>query len=183
MDLLAHALYGVTGCSRLGLAGGREGLRARRWYREPTVWWSAMFGLAPDIVSMWVPFAVHVMTGPEEHFFHHFGGNWLVVYRAVHGLVVAAAVSAALLVWRRSLFVPSLAWTLHVLVDAVSHGQGKFQTMLFYPLSEWGIPGFSWWRTPWLFLSCWGVLAITWLALVLWRRTAGRDNREEAELT
>ena len=170
MDLLAHALYGVTGCSRIGLAGGLEGLRARRWYREPTVWWSAAFGLAPDALSLWVPFAVHVLTESEGHFFHSLGGNWLAVYHAAHSLVGAAAVSAMFFLFRRSLFVPSLAWAVHVLVDAASHGQGRFQTLPFYPISDWGVPGFSWWRTPWLFWSCWAVLPVTWVAIALWRR-------------
>jgi hypothetical protein len=170
MDLAAHALYAATVCSRTGLAGGRTGAPCRRWYRDGTVWWAVAFGLLPDVLSMWVPFAVHVISGQPGNFFHHFGGDWLTVYRTVHSLVIALAVSAALLAWRRSLFIPSLAWAVHVLLDAVSHGQGKYQTLLFYPLTSWGIDGIAWWRTPWFFVAYWAVLPVTWLTLVLVRR-------------
>ncbi|MFC1452074.1 hypothetical protein ACFLSJ_01865 [Verrucomicrobiota bacterium] len=169
MDLLAHGLYGVTVCSRAGLAGGRRG-SPRRWYRESTVWWAFLFGLLPDILSMWVPFAVHVVAGPPGIFFHHFGGGWLVVYRVVHSLVAAAAVSCTVLVLRRRLFVPSLAWSLHVVLDAISHGEGKWQTLLFYPFSSWGIDGIGWWHTPWLFITYWAVLPAAWSTLRVWRK-------------
>ena len=120
MDLLAHALYGATVCSETGLAGRRAGSPASDWYRDRSLWWALAFGVLPDAVSMWVPFAVHVAVGPEGIFFHHFGGVWLVVYRLMHNLIVPLVVSGILCVWRRRLFAPSLAWTLHVLCDAVS---------------------------------------------------------------
>ena len=171
MDLLSHALYGVTVCSRIGLAGGRRGTPGgRRWYREPTVWWALLFGLTPDIISMWIPFAIHAVSETGVNFFHWFGGDWLTVYRATHSLVVATGVAGLLFVCRRSLFVPSLAWAIHVVVDAVSHGQGKFQNLPFYPVSQWGFNGVSWWRHPWVFFVCWGVLPATWVAIAIWRR-------------
>ena len=170
VDILAHALYGVAVCSRTGLAGGRAGSTAGRWYRDRTVWWAAAFGVLPDVLSMWVPFAVHAITGSPGSFFHYFGGTWLVVYRGAHSLVIALAVSGTLLAWRRSLFVPSLAWTLHVLLDAISHGGSRFLTPLFYPFSSWAIEGIAWWRTPWFFATYWAVLAVIGLTLALRRR-------------
>ncbi|NCC51287.1 MAG: hypothetical protein EOM20_08740 [Spartobacteria bacterium] len=170
MDLIAHALYGATVCSKKGLAGKRDGSSARHWYLDKTVWWAILFGLLPDMLSMWIPFAVYTITGPQEHFFRYFGGPWLTVYRVVHSLVCAAAVSGILYKVRRPLFVPSLAWMLHVLMDAISHGVGKYQTLLFYPFSTWGIDGIPWWRSPWLLPMSWLLLPVIWMALWWWRR-------------
>ena len=171
MDILAHALYGATLCSETGLAGGRSGSTAPRWFRDRTLWWSLVFGVLPDGVSMWIPFTAYTIAGVERNYFLHYGGGWLTVYRAVHNLIVPLTVSAILFVLRRRLFVPSLAWTIHVVMDAVSHGAGKYQTLLFYPFSSWGIEGISWWRAPWFFAGYWLVLLAIWILIAVWRRT------------
>lgn len=175
MDLLAHGVYAATVCSRTGLSGGLKG-HPGRWYQDPTVWWAALFGLLPDILSMWVPFAVHVVAGPEGNFFHLYSGAWLVVYRLVHSLLPAATISALCCVYRRWLFVPSLAWGVHVLLDAVSHGEGKFKTLLFYPFSSWGIDAIDWWRTRWFFIGYWALVPLIWLGLMLCRRALARNS-------
>jgi len=170
MDILAHALYGATFCSRVGLAGVRGGLSGRRWFREPSVWLAVLFGLLPDILSMWVPFAVHHFSRTPGNFFANYGGGWLVVYRAVHSLVPALGVSLLIgLVWRRG-FLPSLAWGLHILCDAVSHGDGKFQTLPFYPFSTWGIVGIPFWKNAGFVAAYWAVLVVIWMGLWHWRR-------------
>ena len=170
MDIAAHVLYGVTVCSRAGLAGGRGGTRGIRMWREPTVWWAAFFGLLPDMASMWIPFIVHAISGAPGNFFHYFDGHWLVVYRLFHSLVMSLGVAAIVWVWRRPFFAATLAWPLHVVMDSVSHSAGKFQTLLFYPFSEWGINGIAWWRHPDFVLGYWLALAATWLTLFAWRR-------------
>ncbi|OGV60963.1 MAG: hypothetical protein A2283_09940 [Lentisphaerae bacterium RIFOXYA12_FULL_48_11] len=170
MDLLTHAMYGATVCSRAGLAGGRKGSGKRHWFKDSTVWWAVLFGLGPDIVSMWIPLAMHTLSGNEENFFYLFDGNWLVVYRLSHSLIMAAVVSSVLFLCRSLLFVPSLAWTVHVVMDAVSHGTGKFQTLLFYPFSRWGVDGVNWWQAPWVLQVACVSLPLIWLALMLWRR-------------
>jgi len=172
MDILAHALYGVTVCSRAGLAGGREGTRGARLWREPTAWWALAFGLLPDVVSMLIPFLLHAVSGADGNFFRHFDGGWLTVYRVMHSLVLSLAVAGLLRAWRPRLFAASLAWPLHVAMDAVSHNDGKFQTLLFYPFSDWGINGIAWWQHREFFFGYWIVLAATWAALFAWRRRA-----------
>lgn len=180
MDILAHGLYGVTACSRLGLAGGREGTRGVRWWREPTVWWALFFGLLPDMASMWIPFILHVASGVDGNFFRYFDGGWLLVYRAAHSLVVALGVSGLLFALRRRLFVASLAWSLHILMDAISHVEGKFQTLVLYPLSNWGIQGIAWWRHRWFVWGYWAVLVGVWLTLSAWRRAKRREKTPSA---
>lgn len=175
MDVLAHGLYGVTVCSRLGLAGGRAGTGGKRWWREPTVWWALLFGLLPDMVSMWIPFLWHIGSGAQGNFFRYFDGGWLTVYRVMHSLVVALGVSAALFLCCRKLFVVSLAWPLHIVSDAISHVEGRFQTLVLYPFSNWGIDGIAWWKHRWFVWAYWAVLVAAWVGLFVWRR-AGRKT-------
>jgi hypothetical protein len=163
-------MYGATAFSRTGLAGGRKGCAGRRWYGDPTVWWAILFGLMPDILSMWTPFAMYFISGRDDNYFLLFGGGWLIFYHAVHSLVAAAAVSGLCFALCRPIFIPSLAWTLHVLIDSVSHGTGKWHTMLFYPFSTWGIEGINWWEHPGLIQAFWMILPAVWFALSLWRR-------------
>jgi len=169
MDILAHALYGVTCCSRSGLAGGSTGLPGIPWYRDPSVGWALLFGLLPDIVSMWIPFALHYGAGTSENFFVHYGGNWLEVYRWMHSLVPALMAAGLIRLLYKPLFIPSLAWVVHILCDAVSHGEGKFQTTLFYPFSSWGIRGIPFWRHPEFILGYWAVLAGMITGIIVWR--------------
>lgn len=165
MDIMAHALYGATFCSRTGLAGGKSGFSGRRWFLDSSVWLSMLFGMLPDILSMWIPFTVHFVSGAAGNFFVSYGGGWLVVYRMVHSLVVALGFSLLVgLVWRRG-FLPSLAWVVHILCDAVSHGAGKFQTRIFYPFSTWGIVGIPFWRSPGFVAGYWLALVVIWAGL------------------
>ena len=63
MDILAHALYGATLCSRTGLGGGLacRGAPARR--PDWTVWAAAGFGVLPDLASIGLVFALMLARG------------------------------------------------------------------------------------------------------------------------
>lgn len=169
MDLLAHAMYGATVCSRTGIAGGSKGA-GRRWTSDWTVWCAAMFGILPDILSMGTPFILFLATGVQGNFFHEMDGNNIVIYRYAHSLLVAFAAIGILRFIYRPIFIPSLAWPLHVVIDALTHGSGKFQTTIIYPLSDWGFEGIRWWRHPEVVLGYWLLLPLIWLVLRIWRR-------------
>ena len=169
MDLLAHAVYGATVCSRTGLAGGSRGA-ARPWVADWTLWCAILFGILPDAVSMGLPFLDWWRAGMQGNFFHDFGGRDVVVYRCAHSLITALAVSGLLRLACKPLFVPSLAWALHVVMDALTHGTGKFQTTVFYPLSTWSFDGIRWWEHPGVVLAYWLFLPVFWVALRVWRR-------------
>ena len=149
-------LYGATVCSRSGVAGGAEGSPGRgvrSLLKDRSLWFALLFGLLPDVVSMWPSFFIFWMEGARGNFFVEFGGPALAVYRTMHSLLVALAAAGGLrLIWK-PLFVPSLAWPLHLVMDSVTHGSGKFQTMLFYPLSFFHIEGIRWWRHRWIVLA------------------------------
>ncbi len=170
MDLLAHAAYGATACSRTGVAGGRKG-GPRSWVADWTVWLAALFGIMPDLLSMGPAFVGYLREGMPGNFFHHMGYNDVIVYRYVHSLVVALTVALVLRLAWKPLFVPSLAWPVHLVMDALTHGSGKFETTLLYPLSAWHVEGIRWWQHPELVLGYWLVLPVLWLGLHLWRRS------------
>jgi hypothetical protein len=176
MDVFAHAVYGATVCSRTGMAGGSKA-HGRRWIADWTLWTAALFGILPDALSMGLPFLAFWQAGMPDNFFHNFGGEDIVRYRYAHSLIIALAVSLALRLAWKPLFIPSLAWPLHVVMDAFTHGPGKFHTTLFYPLSDGGPNGIRWWEHPYLVLAYWLALPAIWLGLQIWRR------RTAAQLT
>ena len=176
MDVLAHALYGATACSRTGLAGGLKGTGRRPWLSDWTVWCSAAFGVLPDAVSLGPPIVAFLLGGGTGNFFATVGGDSIVRYRWMHSLIVALAASGILRLAWKPLFVPSLAWALHVLADALTHASGKFQTTFFYPLSSWHFDGIRWWLHPGLMIAYWMLLPIIWFALSAWRRRRRRET-------
>jgi|GEM_PF-452488 len=175
MDLLAHAMYGATLCSRTGLGGGVKlkspaGNRPQSWAGDWTVWAAVFFSLLPDVVSLWPPFIFFWLQGSPGNFFREISGHHLVCYRYMHSLLVALAVAGICwLIWQ-PLFVPALAWPVHVCMDAITHGLGKFQTTLFYPLSSWAVDGIRWWEHPEAVLSYWLLLPGFWLGLRVLRQ-------------
>jgi hypothetical protein len=173
MDIVAHALYGATVCSRTGLAGGlrRTDCKAQRsWAADWTVWCASFFGVLPDIISLGIPSLPYWLAGTPGDFFHNVDPQVINLYRYMHSMITAVAVVILCrLVWK-PLFIPSLAWVLHVCIDAFMHGSGIFQTMLFYPLSTWGPGGIRWWEHPNLVLAYWLVLPVVWFGLTMLRR-------------
>lgn len=176
MDILSHAIYGATVCSRHGFAGGRRGYlnEGRRWYTDSTIWWAAFFGVWPDIVSMGPSFVAFFFSDMPGNYFSEVNETTLVLYRYIHSMVIALPCCTLVGCLRKSLFFPSLAWPLHIVVDATTHGTGKFQTIPFYPLFDWRIEGINWWEHPTIFFGYWAALPIIWLSLWMWRRTGKR---------
>ena len=178
MDILAHALYGATLCSRTGLAGGRGGAGMKRgaFSRDWTVWVAVAFGAMPDLTSIGVSFAQMLMNGSSPSF-HALPPHVFVIYHCTHSLVTAGVFLVLLRALARPLIVPALAWPLHILMDSFSHGEGRWQTLMLYPLSDWHYHGLNWWQSSGLMLAYWGILPVLWIGIHLWRnvrRTTAR---------
>jgi hypothetical protein len=171
LDILAHAVYGATLFSRIGLAGGRKGGAATRHRFDWTIWAAVAFGLMPDLASIGVTFAQLVLSGNAPSF-HNIPSYVFVLYRLTHSLIVAGLFLLLVRVTARPLVVPALAWPLHILMDTVSHGNGMWQTPMLFPLSDWHFRGINWWEHPGVMLTYWGLLPVLWLAIHLWRRRA-----------
>jgi hypothetical protein len=90
VDILAHALYGATLCSRTGLAGGRRGtaVAGASFSRDWTVWTAAGFGILPDMTSIGISFIQTLILG-EWPSFHAIPPYVFVLYHCSHSLVVA----------------------------------------------------------------------------------------------
>lgn len=177
MDILAHALYGATVCSRTGLAGGRKGrpsggplILSFDW----TVWAAAGWGIVADLASIGLFFARLAIRG-DPPTFHAIPPYVFVLYHCTHSLIVACLCLWLLRLLWRPLFVPALAWPLHIVMDSVSHGDGRWQTLLFFPVSDWHFHGVNWWQHPGLVSAYWGMLPVLWIGLYFWRR-AGRGD-------
>lgn len=182
MDLLAHAVYGATVCSRTGLAGGAQGAppsTRRHWATDPTVWLAVLFGLLPDVISLGPPWLAYLANGREGAYWRTLGDDVFVRYRFTHSLIIAFAAAGLLRLLWKPVFLPSLAWPLHVVMDALTHGAGRFQTPIFFPLSTWGFDSIRWWEHPRFVIAYWAALPLIWLGLWVWRRARaqGTDAR------
>lgn len=179
MDLLAHALYGSTICSKSGLAGGRKG-SGRGFMTDWTFWCACAFGIMPDIFSMGVRFVVFRLNGTPGHFFGNFDENDMMLYRYMHSMITGAVVVLIARLAYKPLFIPSLAWLVHVLLDSLTHNLGKWRTTLFYPITDWAFEGLAWWRYEEVVMTYWIILPITWSGIVIWRyysrALAGHDG-------
>ncbi len=173
MDTLAHALYGATLFSRTGLAGGRRG--ARRGF-DWTVWAAAAFGLLPDAASIGVHFTAYFL-GSHDIRFMAIPDYVFTLYKATHSVVVAAACVGAIRLVCRPLWVPALAWPLHIAMDIFTHARGRWQTPFLYPVSDVAFDGINWWMVPWLIRAYWALLPALWIGIVLMRRHARRASR------
>ena len=89
--------------------------------------------------------------------------------RPRRGTRFAAAALAALVL--AAILVPALAWPLHILMDSFSHGDGRWQTLMLYPFSDWHFHGVNWWQHPGVMLLYWGILPVLWIVIRLWRRS------------
>jgi hypothetical protein len=179
MDILAHAVYGATFCSRTGFAGGRLGAGPgpRPFSLDWTVWAAIGFGVLPDMASIGASFA-RILASGDTPSFQTIPPHVFMLYHYTHSLVVAGLLLAALSAIARPLVVPALAWPLHIAMDAFSHGDGRWQTLMLFPFSDWHIHGVNWWQHPGVMLLYWGALPVLWFGLHTWRRhSGGRPGR------
>ena len=174
MDILGHALYGATICSRTGLAGGRRGAINQDGSRKRfdwTIWAAAGFSLVPDVFSLGLYFLPLMIRGGEPDW-HGIPTQIYILYWFMHNLLVACLCAVLFRILWRPLFLPAMAWPLHVVLDAFLHGPGRFQTPLFYPVSDFRIHGISWWEHSEITLLYCSILPVLWVLLFLWRRSS-----------
>ena len=109
MDILAHALYGVTLFSRSGLAGGRKGwsARCRSSMRDWTLWAAAGFGILPDMTSIGVYFS-HMWIQGDSPSFHALPSYVFLLYHCTHSLMFAGLMLLVLRLIARPLVIPAL---------------------------------------------------------------------------
>lgn len=171
MDTLFHGVIGAALCSRTGLAGGRKGPGdgvGRRQFSDWTLWAAFFFGVLPDLASLGIHFAMDWFTGNGVRW-HGIPPFIFVLYNLTHSLAGLALCYGLLVGWKRALWLPALAWPIHVLTDMPTHGGGRFMTPILWPFSDWALAGWSWWEHPWLFYGSWMVAGVLWLAVIVLR--------------
>ena len=171
MDTLLHGVVGAALCSRTGLAGGRRGpvdAQGRRAFVDWTLWAAFFFGIFPDLASLGIHFMMDAFSGNGVRW-HGIPGFVFFLYDVTHSLLGIAVCCGLLVAWKRALWLPALAWPLHVLTDVPTHGDGRFITPIFWPFSDWGFAGWSRWLHPPLFYGGWFVAGVSWLVVVALR--------------
>jgi hypothetical protein len=140
MDILAHMLW-----ANYGARAGNVKLEKKK---KPLIHlgWVTFFGVFPDLFAFAIPMilaAPKIISSGLSRDNHHFGISE-VLYQYSHSLVLWAVVF--LVVWaiyKRPRY-ELLGWTLHILIDIPSHGNGFYLTPFLFPVSEYrfthGIP-------------------------------------------
>lgn len=162
MDTLAHGLWGGAG---FHASGGKKFTAA------------FLLGMAPDLLSFGVYFALHPLWLAGRLFGGRAGPPPLATlppylfaaYNVTHSLVVWAL--AFVILWalfRRPVWV-WLAWGLHILCDIPTHTLRYFPTPYLWPFPTPFVDGISW-ATPWFMAANYAALAAVYLAIVFYAR-------------
>lgn len=171
MDTLAHALIGAAICSRTGLAGGRRGPRdaaGNPTWKDWTLPAAALFGALPDLTSLAIPLAYRTLTqSPVWDPMH----EWtLLAYRFNHSMLGIGILALLFIGCCRKLWLPFLAWPLHVLCDIPTHGSGStYITPILWPFTLRGFAGWNWWENPYVLYGSWLLVALLWTAIAMLR--------------
>lgn len=167
VDTLAHGLWG-------GLTAG--------WKKRFGL--AFLFGVAPDLCSFGALMAIRIVTGtfvPGKPPIETIPGWLYTAYDFSHSLIVIGAIWIVLRFTTRELWVPFLAWPLHILCDIPTHSQAFFPTPFLFPLSDYTFNGFSWAQRWFMILnySCLLALALAWIVYRHRRRRAvGAHHRK-----
>jgi len=179
MDTVAHALYGVTFFSRIGFAGcffkKKNDSPVKRRNMDWTIFAAAGFSVLPDLASIGIYF-LNLILNSQSPTFHNLPRYVFDLYNATHSLLVAALVCLILRKIWKPLFIPSLAWIVHIALDIFTHGHGRFQTPLLWPFSEYAFNGLNWWQHPWVVAAYWGALPLLWTFIYFHRRRMRLQN-------
>ena len=133
-------------------------------FRNQTpLWIPLLFAAIPDSTSWGVWFVQIIATGKFRETFKNFRKRppdfsalprWIwTLYGASHSVFSFAAVFVVLSLITGTIFVPALAWGLHILMDIFTHSREFLGTPFLWPLSDWKFPGFSWGRAWFIVLN------------------------------
>ena len=155
MDIISHGLYG-------GVAFGRNS--------KISYWKAFFFGVAPDLFSFGILFALSILSiasgpdfsdGPPDpasipQYVHS-------LYNVTHSLIVAISVIGVVWLVRGKPLLELFAWPLHIMVDIPTHSSDFFPTPFLWPISNFHVDGISW-GMPYIFFSNIALLIVlyTW---------------------
>lgn len=159
MDVFAHGLWSYAVFSKT----------KHRWL-------AALFGVLPDVLSF----------GP--HFFwelgnHGFGrpslasipGYVFAMYNFTHSLIPVSLVLLVVYLLTRKVWLPLLAWLMHVLVDIPTHTAAFFPTPFLWPFETPFVSGVSWGNPVFMALN-YGSLILVYALYVFRKEKRRRES-------
>ncbi|MDD2235908.1 MAG: hypothetical protein PHP44_08485 [Kiritimatiellae bacterium] len=186
MDTITHTMLGAALFSRTGLAGGLRGAVRRNGSPRLVDWtfWAALFfGAFPDVASLGIHLIPRLLLDGY--------GMWrdippyiFTLYRCTHSLVIIAVCLLFVRLLFRPLFIPMLAWPFHVITDVFTHGPGRFQTPILYPVSDFKYAGVNWWEHPEITTTAWAVTVAFWMAILglrYWNQISWKRELEKTQ--
>ncbi len=137
------------------------------FHNQGPLWLPLLFGAIPDI-SSWGILFIHLLakgklksTFMKRDWKHPDFSDlpkWIwTLYGATHSIFSFAAIFAILSLATGNIFVPALAWGMHILFDLPTHSREVLGTPFLWPVSDWKFPGFSWGRL-WFVLLNYGAI-------------------------
>lgn len=149
MDIFSHALW----------AGLSSRLVNTRLKRKINVYWTALWGVFPDLFAFTIPFIwmiwnrivnnvdfSQMMPKNVEPIVNHLPVFQLAnsLYNISHSLIIFFLVFGIVwLLFRKPVWV-MMGWLFHILIDIPTHSYAFYPTPIFWPLSNWKFNGISW---------------------------------------
>jgi hypothetical protein len=154
MDIISHALWSSALFKSVNLK-----LNKKRF----NIWKAALFGMFPDIFAFVVPGIIFFFIIIFQTQFNFVNLSTIIqsppysdiiemLYNISHSLIIFTLVFLLIwLIFRKPIWI-MFGWFLHILIDIPTHLIGHFATPLFWPISNFRINGFIYWREPWFMI-------------------------------
>jgi len=143
MDFISHGLWG-------GIAFGRK--------NKINFWWSFFIGIAPDILSFGVFFAMTILGfvdrpnfGVGPHDSNSFPSIIYILYNITHSLIIFGVIFLMVWIILKKPFLPLFAWGIHIILDIFTHSFDFFPTPFLWPISDFKLDAWMW-GSYWIFI-------------------------------
>lgn len=155
MDFVSHALWGATIIRK-----------------KPEVWWAALFGALPDLLT-----AVYGFFKTKKNYFKYLkdiaenerpNESYFKVYYFFHSFIPISVIALIILIIKPALVIITIPYYLHIIMDIFMH-RGVWATRIFYPLSNFHFQGKNWWQHKWIIIFNWAALIVTNLIIFLFK--------------
>ncbi len=133
------------------------------------------FGTLPDLV-VFMPAVVYLFLNriAFDPQLYNEKASWVFqyaynAYNYTHSLVIFAVIFLLVYAIRRKMYLPMLAWGLHILMDIPTHPD-FYQTPFLFPISDYRFPWGISWGQPVFFAVNYGVLALSFILIYVYRK-------------
>jgi len=148
------------------------------FHSQTPLWIPILFGAIPDATSWGIFFFQMIASGKLRSTWkeaRHYERSdflkmpqWLsTLYGASHSIFSFAVVFGILTFITGEIFVPALAWGMHILFDIFTHSREFLGTPFLWPVSDWKFPGFSWGRWWFIVINWATIIFLIWYLFIL----------------